>query len=59
MVKDGVRPYRVLDAAGDVVGTVSISETARVAAARLDRIWTVERDGLGVESVVQYAVSWN
>lgn len=58
IVRDRVRPYLVLSAEGDVLGTVNLSERSRLAAARLDRIWVVERDDLEVESVVTYGVSW-
>jgi len=58
IVRDGVRPYLVLSADGEVVGTANLSERSRVAAAQLDRIWVTERDDLDVESIVTYSVSW-
>jgi hypothetical protein len=58
-VRDGARPYMVLDADGDVLGRVSIPPHGRVAVAELGTIWVIERDEFDVESVVRYAVTWN
>jgi hypothetical protein len=58
IVRDRMRPYLVLSAEGDVVGTTNLPERSRVAAARLDRLWVTERDDLDVESIVTYQVSW-
>jgi hypothetical protein len=58
IVRNRMRPYLVLSAEGDVVGTTNLSERSRVAAARLDRLWVIERDDLDVGSIVTYQVSW-
>lgn len=59
-LRDGRVPsYHVLAPNGEVIGTVSLPAGSRVAAARLDRIWVVDQDSLGVESVVRYGVEWN
>jgi hypothetical protein len=55
--EDG-QPYLVLDSLGDEVGRVLLPLRSRVAVARLDRLWVVEEDEFGVESVVVYEVAW-
>jgi hypothetical protein len=52
------QPYVVLDSLGTEVGTALLPPGSRVAVARLDRIWAVEKDVLDVESVVEYQVAW-
>ena len=55
--EDG-RPYVVLDPDGDPIGTVVVPERSRISAAQRDRVWILETDDLGVQSVVRYAVTW-
>ena len=50
------RPYLVLNAAGDPVGTVTVPRSTRVRQARADRIWVTETDDDGLSSVVRYRV---
>lgn len=59
MVRDGGRTYRVLTASGALMGTVPVSEGSRIAVAAMDRIWMIEQDEVGVESIVRYSVTWN
>jgi hypothetical protein len=44
---------------GEVIGTVSLPSGSWVPVAQLDRIWVIDEDSLGVESVVRYGVEWN
>lgn len=56
--RDGQRPYYVLGPDGEPFGRVSLPDENWIAAATLDRIWVIEADHLGVESVVRYGVEW-
>ena len=58
-LRDRERPYYVLAADGEPLGTVNLAEGGGIAAATLDRIWVIDRDSLGVQSVVRYGVEWN
>lgn len=50
------REYRVLDPAGEPVGSLQLPLNARIAVAERGRIWTIEVDASGQESVVGYRV---
>jgi hypothetical protein len=52
------RPYLVLEPDGTPLGKVIVTERGRIAEAQRDRIWVIEADPQGVQSVVQYGVSW-
>lgn len=52
------RPFFVVGANGDSLGTLTLSPSTTVALAGRDRIWTLEADSLGVESIVRYHVEW-
>jgi len=54
----GQRAYSVVAADGDPVGQVLLPKDSRVGAATLEQIWVLERDELGVQSVVVYTVAW-
>ena len=54
----GARSYAVLNSDGSPLGTARLPEHSRIAAAREDSIWVIERDALGVHSIVRYEVTW-
>jgi hypothetical protein len=51
--------YVVLTKDGDLQGTVVLPTNSRLGAADLERVWSIEQDEVGVESVVRYGVAWN
>jgi hypothetical protein len=52
------RAYLGIDANGDVLGTLILPRTSRLAVAQRDRIWITERDENDVQSIVRYRVDW-
>jgi len=50
--------YAVVGPEGDLLGRVVLPVGSRVAVAERTRAWVIERDSLGVESVVRYSVDW-
>jgi len=52
------RPYDILDPGGEPIGRVVLPITERIAVADATHIWVIERDDLGIESVIRYAVEW-
>ena len=58
-LRDGSRAYLVLAPNGDPVGRVRLPEGSIVGAATLDRIWVLEPDLFGIQSVVRYRVEWS
>jgi hypothetical protein len=51
-------PYYVVERDGTPVGTLHLPRSQRLLAADEGRIWVVDRDDLGVESLIQYGVRW-
>lgn len=59
MIEDETgRPYRVYEPDGAPLGNLVLPPGARLAAAERERVWVVEKDELGVESIVRYPVTW-
>lgn len=56
--KDDTRPYVVLASDGELLGTLTLPRTSRVAVAQQDRVWVIERDVDDIESIVRYGVTW-
>jgi len=56
--RSGGTEYLVLDAEGQRMGTLSLPRTSRITAATEHEIWTIERNGVDVESVVRQPVHW-
>jgi hypothetical protein len=54
----GTRRYLVVGSFGEPVGTIALGANAWIAVAWADRIWVVEEDDLGVESIVRYHITW-
>lgn len=57
-IVNGERLHLALDPDGTPLGTLTLPEASRLAEAQANRIWVVETDDLGVESVVRYRVTW-
>lgn len=55
---DEGRPYLVLSANGDLRGRVVVPTNLRVAEARGQRLWAIEVDEVGIESVIVLDVAW-
>jgi len=55
---DSGRTYHAIDPEGNSLGRTTAPQNQRLAAAQQRRIWVVEKDAFGVESVVRYRVSW-
>jgi hypothetical protein len=53
------RNYTVISGDGAWIGSTSLPAGVRLAAACLGRLWGIERDALGVESVVVYRLDWS
>jgi hypothetical protein len=51
-------PYHAIDSEGVPVGTLLLRPGSRIAAASANEMWVNERDDVGVQSLVKYAVSW-
>jgi len=54
----GNRAYTVLSPGGEMVGVLELPVNQRLAIAHTNRVWVVERDELGVESLVKLTVEW-
>jgi hypothetical protein len=50
------RPYMVLGPTGDQLGSFMLPTSQRIGQVRGDWMWSIDRDSLGVESVVKWAV---
>jgi len=50
--------YSVIAGDGAPIGSFALPAGARVAVGDRDRIWTIERDSLDVETVARYSVTW-
>ena len=53
------QPVLAIDEVGDVIGTVVLRSGSRIAVAARERLWVVETDEYGVDSVVRYQVVWH
>lgn len=55
-VTGGARVHRVFDPSGEEVGRLRVPRNVWIAAATLDRLWTVEIEALGVGSIARYRI---
>jgi hypothetical protein len=50
--------YHAIDSDGNPIGTLALRPGSRISAAAMNEVWVIERDEVGMQSLVKYAVNW-